>query len=232
MSPNSDTQPNFIKWFREVFGFSDQVATALYDDQLFKDAMTIAEFGDSEVDSVCRTLRRDSNLKLAELSVTRLKLMTFWVRHQYRTSHVIGGVGNPLVRIDLKTITLLKVKEQKRLEDGWAANSKEPEYTTIALDIASAAIAFEKVKTILTRVRGVLGVPLVYVIQRQLFPEEERDDPAFGDDNDKKPQYTSHNHEMITRCPIVDDNSYTESYDDSEANGPFVPTFLTDSKKV
>ncbi len=77
MSPNSDTQPNFIKWFREVFGFSDQAATALYDDQLFRDALTIVEFGDSEVDSVCSTLRRDSNLKIAELSATRLKLMTF-----------------------------------------------------------------------------------------------------------------------------------------------------------
>jgi hypothetical protein len=126
MAPNSDIRPNFIKWFRDVFGFSDQVATALYDDQLFKDATTIAEFGNSEVDSVCRTLRRDSNLKVAELSVTRLKLMTFWVRHQYRTSRVIGGVQNPLVRIDLKTLTLLK--EQKRLEDGWAANNKEPEH--------------------------------------------------------------------------------------------------------
>ncbi len=162
MAPDSDTRPNFIKWFRDVFGFSDQVATTLYDEQLFKDATTIAEFGDSEVDSVCCTLRRDSNLKLAELSVARLKLMTFWVRHQYHTSPRIGGTSNPLVRINLKTITLLK--EQKRLKDGWAANNKEPKYTAITLDIASAAKAFEKVKTILTRVRGVLGVPLVYVI--------------------------------------------------------------------
>jgi hypothetical protein len=69
MAPDSDTQPNVIKWFKEVFSFSDQVAVALYDNQLFKDATTIAKFGDSEVDSVCRTLRRDSNLKLAELSV-------------------------------------------------------------------------------------------------------------------------------------------------------------------
>jgi hypothetical protein len=69
MAPDSDIRPNFIKWFRDVFGFSDQVATALYNDQLFKDAATIAEFGDSKIDSVCRTLRRDSNLKLAELSV-------------------------------------------------------------------------------------------------------------------------------------------------------------------
>ncbi len=47
---------------------------------------------------------------------------------------------------------------------GYCHNNKEPEYTAIALDIASVAKAFEKVKTILTRVRGVLGVPLVYVI--------------------------------------------------------------------
>ncbi len=88
--------------------------------------------------------------------------MTFWVRHQLRINRVIGGVQNPLMRINLKTLNLLK--EQTRLEDGWAANNKEPEYTAIALDITSAAKAFERVKTILTRVGGVLGVPLVYVI--------------------------------------------------------------------
>ena len=163
MAPDSDTRTGFIKWYKEVFGFSNQVATALYDDQLFQDALTIAEFGDSEIDSVCRTLRRDSSLPIAELAVTRLKLMTFWVRHQHRTGRVIGGVQNPLVRIDLKTLNLLK--EQKRLEDGWAANKKEPKYTAIALDLASAAKAFKKVKTILTCTRGVSGVPLVYVIR-------------------------------------------------------------------
>ena len=92
MAPDSDTRPNFIKWFKDTFGFSTEVATALYDDQLLRDAMTNAEFGDSEMDSVCRTLCRDSSLPIAELAVTRLKLMTFWVRHQHRTSRVIGGV--------------------------------------------------------------------------------------------------------------------------------------------
>jgi hypothetical protein len=67
------------------------------------------------------------------------------------------------VRTELATLNLLK--EQKRLEDGWAANKKEPKYTTIALDLTSAPKAFKKVKTLLTCVRGVLGVPLVYVIQ-------------------------------------------------------------------
>jgi hypothetical protein len=57
------------------------------------------------------------------------------------------------------------------------------------------------VKTILTRIQGVLGVPLVYVIRHLLIPKEEDDDLAFGDDDTiirKKPKYTSHDHETIT----------------------------------
>jgi len=129
MTRDTDIRSHFIKWYRDVFGFSNQVATALYDDQLFQSAETIAEFGDSEIDSVCRTLHRDSSLPIAELALTRLKLLTFWIRHQLRTGCEIGGVGNLLVRTELKTLNLLK--EQKRLEDGWAANNKEPEYTAI-----------------------------------------------------------------------------------------------------
>ena len=159
MTQNSDTRPNFIAWYREVFGFSDRVAIALYDDQLFKDASTIAEFSDSGIDSICCTLCRDSSLPIAKLAVTRLKLLTFWIRHQIRAGCEIGGTSNPLVRTDLKTLNLLK--EQKRLEEGWAANNKDPDYTAIALGLASAAKAFENVKTILTLIRGMLEVPLV-----------------------------------------------------------------------
>jgi len=107
MAPNSDTQSNFIKWYREVFGFSNQVATTLYDDQLFQSPEIIAEFGDSKIDNVCRTLRRDSSLPIAELAVTRLKLLAFWVRHQHCTGREIGGVQNPLVRTDLATLNQL-----------------------------------------------------------------------------------------------------------------------------
>ncbi len=90
-------------------------------------------------------------------------------------------------------------------------------------------------KTILTRIRGVLGVPLVYVIRHLLIPEDEDDYPAFIDDDTivGKFKYTSHDHETITRCPILtEDCNYDLSYDELEAQGPFVPTFLTDSKKV
>jgi len=206
---------------------------ALYDDQLFQNAETIAKFGDSKIDSVCRTLRQDSSLPIMELAVTRLKLLTFWIRHQHCTGCEIGGVQNPLVRTDLAT--LKQLKEQKRLEDGWAANNKEPKYVSIALDLASAAQAFEMVKTLLTRIRGMLGVPLVYVIRHLLIPEEPDRDPAFGNDDTivGASQYTSHDHETITCCPILAKNcNYNLEYNELEIQGPFVPTFLTDLKKV
>jgi hypothetical protein len=227
MTRDSGTRTNFIKWYKEVFGFSNEVATALHDDQLFKDALTIANFGDSEIDSVCRTLRRDSSLPIAELAVTRLKLMTFWVRHQHHTDRAIGGTSNPLVRIELKDLNLLK--ELKRLEDGWAANNKEPEYTAIALDLTSAAKAFKKVKTSLTHIRGVLGAPLVYVIRHQLVPEYERDDLAFGDDDNTNgtPTYTSHDQEMISQCPILTDAcDFTRSSDELEAHDLLYKPFV------
>ena len=84
MTQNADTRPNFITCYRVVFGFSDCIATALDDDQLFKDTSTFAEFGDSKIGSICCTLCRDSGLLIAKLAVTRLKLVTFWIRHHCR----------------------------------------------------------------------------------------------------------------------------------------------------
>jgi hypothetical protein len=234
MARDSNIRPNFIKWYKEVFGFSNQVATALYNDQLFQDVATIAKFGDSEIDSFCCTLCRDSSLPIAKLAVTRLKLLTIWIRHQHCTGCVIGGVHNPLVRIDLATLNQLK--EQKRLKDSWAANNKESNYVPIALNIASAAKTFEKVKTILTHIRGVLGVPLVYVIRHLLIPEDPERDPAFRDNETiaGDSEYTSHNHETITRYPILagENCDYDLKYGELEIQAPFVSTFLTDLKKV
>ena len=133
MTQNSDTRSNFIAWYRDVFGFSDCVATTLYDNQLFKDTLTIAKFGNSEIGNVCCTLRCDSSLPITELAVTRLKLLTFWIRHRICTGRELGGTQNPLARTKLKTLNLLN--EQKRLKDGWAAKKKEPEYTAITLDL-------------------------------------------------------------------------------------------------
>jgi len=127
MVRDRNTKVHFILWFKDEFGFSNQVATALYDDQLFQNKKTISEFSNSEIDNVCRSLRRDSGLPVAELAVTQLKLLAFWIRHQDRTGREVGVTSNPLVKTKLDDINLLK--DQKRLEDGWAANNEEPDST-------------------------------------------------------------------------------------------------------
>ncbi len=75
------------------------------------------------------------------------------------------------------------------------------------------------------------GKPLLYVIRVALVPEDDDDDPAFGDEDSK---YISIDMEMIARTPILSDEADTGNNDtsDLDANGPFVPTFLVDSKKV
>ncbi len=72
----------------------------------------------------------------------------------------------------------------------------------------------------------------MYVIRVALvLPEDDDNDPAFGDEDSK---YISIDMEMIARAPILSDEADTSNKDtsDLEANGPFVPTFLVDSKKV
>ncbi len=53
----------------------------------------------------------------------------------------------------------------------------------------------------MSRVRGVTGVPLTYVICAALFPKHESDDPAFGEQDSA---YTSIDSELMSRAPILD----------------------------
>jgi hypothetical protein len=63
----------------------------------------------------------------------------------------------------------------------------------------------------------VTGVPLLFVIRVALVPEDDDDDPAFGDEDLK---YISIDMEMIARAPILSDEADTSNEDasDLEAN--------------
>jgi hypothetical protein len=101
----------------------------------------------------------------------------------------------------------------------------------LTLDTATATKVFDKVKSFLAQVCGVTGMPLVYVIRVVLIPEGKKEDPLFGD---KDTKYTSINMETTARTPILSNNAdiYDQDPEDLKAYGPFVPTFLADTKKV
>ena len=75
---DQDTKPNFIAWYRDVFGFSLSVATALYETQQLRDAKAFGELDDNLINNIFSALRKDKNQDgIAELAVSRLKLLAF-----------------------------------------------------------------------------------------------------------------------------------------------------------
>ena len=136
------------------------VAKALYDKQLLRYKNTLTELSDSEVNNVMRAIRRTQ--AIAKISLARLKLAIFWIKHQDCTQREIGVPARLLVMIKLDTMLLLKT--QKQIKDEWHLGNKEPDYPAQTLDLASATKTFNKTRTIFSRVDGVTGVPLSYVI--------------------------------------------------------------------
>ncbi len=137
----------------------------------------------------------------------------------------MGGTQRPLVKI-VYSGEIDRLRQQKQEEEQWAAARAEPEYPSLTLDTSTATKSFDKVRTILGRTSGVTGMPLLYVIRVALIlPEDDDDDPAFGDEDSK---YISIDMEMIARAPILSDDEDIgdEGTSDLEANGPFVPTLV------
>jgi hypothetical protein len=99
MMRDSDTRDNFLHWFSQEFGFNLNAATALYNVQMLKDAKTLSELVDDAIATICKAVSKDTSQSVAEIAATKLKLVCFWIRHQYRTSREIRGTKRPLVKI-------------------------------------------------------------------------------------------------------------------------------------
>jgi hypothetical protein len=96
--------------------------------------------------------------------------------------------------------------------------------------MASTTKTFDKTKTLLSRVRGVTGIPLSYAIRGKIKVEHETDDPEFGAVDST---YTSIDEELIARAPILSDDADENNDDETlETAGPFHVSFLIDAKKV
>ena len=136
------------------------MAKALYDKQLLQDKKILVKLSDSKINStMCGSCLTQA---IAKISAAWLKLAIFWIKHQDCTQRKISMPAAPLMRMTLDTIMLLKT--QKQLEDKWRLGIKEPNYNPVTLYLALATKAHDKTRTILTRMRGVTGVPLVYVV--------------------------------------------------------------------
>ena len=226
-----DTEANMISWMENTLGFSRVVATELYKGQLLKTWKDFADVRDDDVDRLIGAIRRDLKESIAEIAVQRLKLVIYWVKYQIRTNRPFFSHGEPTRYLsEVERSDFLPLREQKEMVDTWFENNKEPDHSPLTLDVASAPKVFDKIKTILTRVRGAAGIPLAYVIRHQLEPPDGDDDPPYGEDDSKYPSYDE---EMIARAPILKPGTWSVGQEDHlEIDGPFASNFRGDNMKV
>jgi hypothetical protein len=70
---------------------------------------TLSELEDDAVANICKAISKDTGQSVAEVAATRLKLVCFLIKHQYRTSREIGMTSKALVHVKFKgTIDLLR----------------------------------------------------------------------------------------------------------------------------
>jgi hypothetical protein len=74
---DSDTGVNSISWCKDMFGFTTSVATTLHNVQMLKDKDTLSKLDNGVIDNICCLICQDSNQPIAEVAVTRLKLLSF-----------------------------------------------------------------------------------------------------------------------------------------------------------
>jgi hypothetical protein len=79
---DANTKANGIAWYRDIFGFTLTVSTALYDEQLLENKKTLAELNDSDIDNICRKIWCNPNRPIAKVAATQLELANFWIKHQ------------------------------------------------------------------------------------------------------------------------------------------------------
>ncbi len=171
-----------VDMFKRVLLFSQGAAEALYDDQMITALDTLRDLTDYIIKELCRAIRKPGGdvpgHQFSKLSVTRLKLFTFWARHMWQISRGVDDWTDTTYD-DIKTLT-----NQKTLEDN-LLDTKQPETPAMTLDPQSAAKAFTNMLILLGKMRGIAGHPLSYVPHSNLKGpnnadiDDETEDPRL-----------------------------------------------------
>ena len=228
---------NAVEMFRRTLLFSQGAATALYVDQAVQSLDTLREIDDDMIKEMCRAIRKPGDgtvgHSISELSVSRLKLLSFWAKHMWRTSR---GVDD---WTETTWGDISDLADQKSLEDD-VKGSTAPSPPELTLDTKTAAASFTHLKTYLRARRSrKTGLPLDYMTRVNIRgpfdgPEDAPEDaPPYGHPDSP---YVSIDEELTARAPILrHDIAHAQlAVPDEvlEANGPFEKGFLADSADV
>jgi hypothetical protein len=87
---NLQDRDNAVAMFTRMLLFSRGAATAFYVDQAVQSLDTLCEIDDEMIKEMCRAIRKPGEgmqgHSISKLSISRLKLLSFWAKQMWRTS--------------------------------------------------------------------------------------------------------------------------------------------------
>jgi hypothetical protein len=148
-----------VNMLKRVLLFSQGAAEALYDNQMTTTLNVFRDLTNNIIKEFCGAIRKPGGdvlgPQISKLSVTHLKLFSFWARHMWRN-------WTNTTWDDIKTLT-----NQKTLEDS-LLDTKQPKTPAMTLDPQLAAKAFTDMLILLSKMHGKEGHPLNYVLHSNL----------------------------------------------------------------
>jgi hypothetical protein len=92
-----------IGWYKDFLGFTNPAATTLYDTQMIKDKETLSKLDDNAIENIFKAVRKDTGQLVAKLATMRIKSLCFWIKHQDRTSRMVGTTASHDPALGTKT---------------------------------------------------------------------------------------------------------------------------------
>ena len=83
---------DMITMYVPVLGFKEGAATALYDDQQITNLDRLRELDNPMIKELCRQIGKEGH-PVSMISQNCLKLLVFWAKHMWRTSHGVDDLS-------------------------------------------------------------------------------------------------------------------------------------------
>jgi hypothetical protein len=208
-------------------GFSPE-ATKWLAQQGLKKPEKLRRQTDATIDSYIYTCRKPGGGKQGHVcpmdAVALLKLTVWGAKHMDR-------ISRSLEPEDITEDWCESWCNQIDLEKNWDNEVATDDYPKCDNASKKPGKFFEDLETLLGRMRGVTGIPLLRVVRQPLIPEDADDDPRTGTPDS---EYLTLDDEMTARAPIIleDEENIVDDDEEQEKAGPFDPVFLQDRKKV
>jgi hypothetical protein len=207
-----------ITWYETFLNLRTDAAEYLYDLEELNKPSNWAKLSEKTINMIVKG-SREREIHVNATATNKMVLLAFLCKHQERFQW-------PLLELTSVDEDMLEdIERQKQLEDQYKTEKVPADPPSLPLDDANVTKSINAFQTdLISRIRGITGIPLPYCTRYNAHVPAAHQDPPFGEDNS---DYSSMDDEMIGRAQI-----YSQEVSVDEDNGPFSKVFLIDSATV